>query len=89
MSLVIVESPGKCKTIQGYLGQGWRVMASMGHLRALVPALDSVGITKQFEPTYEWIKEKAATIKALKEAAKEATEIYVAADDDREGEFIA
>jgi DNA topoisomerase-1 len=61
----------------------------MGHLRALVPALDSVGITKQFEPTYEWIKEKAATIKALKEAAKEATEIYVAADDDREGEFIA
>ena len=89
MSLVIVESPGKCKTIQGYLGHGWRVMASMGHLRALVPALDSVGITKQFEPTYEWIKEKAATIKALKEAAKEATEIYVAADDDREGEFIA
>lgn len=64
-------------------------MASMGHLRALVPALDSVGIAKQFEPTYEWIKEKAATIKALKEAAKEATEIYVAADDDREGEFIA
>jgi len=89
MSLVIVESPGKCKTIQGYLGHGWRVMASMGHLRALVPALESVGITKQFEPTYEWIKEKAATIKALKEAAKEATEIYVAADDDREGEFIA
>jgi DNA topoisomerase-1 len=89
MSLVIVESPGKCKTIQGYLGHGWRVMASMGHLRALVPALDSVGITREFEPTYEWIKEKAATIKALKEAAKEATEIYVAADDDREGEFIA
>ena len=89
MSLVIVESPGKCKTIQGYLGHGWRVMASMGHLRALVPALDSVGITREFEPTYEWIKEKATTIKALKEAAKEATEIYVAADDDREGEFIA
>ena len=89
MSLVIVESPGKCKTIQGYLGHGWRVMASMGHLRALVPALDSVGITREFEPTYEWIKEKAATIKALKEAAKDATEIYVAADDDREGEFIA
>jgi DNA topoisomerase-1 len=64
-------------------------MASMGHLRALVPALESVGITREFEPTYEWIKEKAATIKALKEAAKEATEIYVAADDDREGEFIA
>ena len=89
MSLVIVESPGKCKTIQGYLGHGWRVMASMGHLRALVPALDSVGITREFEPTYEWIKEKSTTIKALKEAAKDATEIYVAADDDREGEFIA
>ena len=57
MSLVIVESPGKCKTIQGYLGHGWRVMASIGHLRALVPALDSVGITREFEPTYEWIKE--------------------------------
>jgi len=61
----------------------------MGHLRALVPALDSVGITREFEPTYEWIKEKSTTIKALKEAAKDATEIYVAADDDREGEFIA
>ena len=87
--LVIVESPGKCKTIQGYLGNDWRVIASMGHLRALVPELDSVGITRGWEPTYEWIKEKAATIKALKEATKNATEIYLAADDDREGEFIA
>ena len=89
MNLVIVESPAKCQKIQGFLGAGWRVIASMGHIRALQHSLDAVGLTTQFEPKYEWIKEKSKAIAQLKDAAKGATEIYLAADKDREGEYIA
>jgi DNA topoisomerase-1 len=88
-NLVIVESPAKCQKIQGFLGAGWRVIASMGHIRALQHNLDAVGIERDFEATYEWIKEKSKAIKQLKEAAKDAKEIYLAADKDREGEGIA
>lgn len=88
-NLVIVESPAKCQKIQGFLGAGWRVIASMGHIRALQHNLDAIGIERDFEPKYEWIKEKSKAIKQLKEAAKEAKEIYLAADRDREGEGIA
>ena len=89
MNLVIVESPAKCQKIQGFLGAGWRVIATMGHIRALEQALDAVGIHRGWEPKYEWIKEKAKAIKQLKEEAKEATQIYLASDDDREGEAIS
>ncbi len=89
MKLVIVESPAKCQKIQGYLGQGWRVIASMGHIRALEPSLESIGLTKDFEPSYTFLKEKAKAIKQIKELAKEADEVYLAADDDREGCAIA
>lgn len=89
VQLVIVESPAKCQKIQGFLGAGWRVIASMGHIRALKHELDAVGIHKNFEPCYEWSKMKAKAIKQIKEMAAEATEIYLAADDDREGESIA
>ena len=88
-NLVIVESPAKCQKIQGFLGAGWRVIASMGHIRALQHNLDAIGIERDFEAKYEWIKEKSKAIKQLKEAAKEAKEIYLAADSDREGNFIA
>jgi len=88
-NLVIVESPAKCQKIQGFLGAGWRVIASMGHIRALQHNLDAIGIERDFEAKYEWIKEKSKAIKQLKEAAKEAKEIYLAADRDREGEGIA
>ncbi len=88
-NLVIVESPAKCQKIQGFLGSGWRVIASMGHIRALEQSLDAIGLNNDFEPKYEFIKEKAKAIKQLKEAAKDATDIYLAADDDREGENIA
>lgn len=84
MNLMIVESPAKCQKIQGFLGTGWRVVASMGHIRALRTDMQAVS----FEPQYEWIKAKSETIKKLKEAAKGAT-IYLAADKDREGECIA
>jgi len=89
MNLVIVESPAKCQKIQGFLGPGWRVIATMGHIRALEQALDAVGIHRGWEPKYEWIKEKAKAIKQLKEEAKEATQIYLASDADREGAAIS
>ena len=89
VKLVIVESPAKCQKIQGFLGTGWCVIATMGHIRALKPELDAIGLTNDFEPKYEFLKEKAKAVKQLKEAAAGATEIYLASDDDREGEAIS
>lgn len=89
VQLVIVESPAKCQKIQGFLGAGWRVIASMGHIRALKHELEAVGIHKNFEPSYEFSKTKAKAIKQIKEEAADATQVYLAADDDREGESIA
>ena len=89
MRLVIVESPAKCSKIQGFLGLGYKVIASMGHIRALAHDLDAVGLSKGFEPTYEFMKEKAGTIAKLKADAKGAESIILCADDDREGEAIA
>lgn len=89
MRLVIVESPAKCSKIQGFLGLGYKVVASMGHIRALAHDLEAVGINKGFEPTYEFMKEKATTIAKLKADAKGAESIILCADDDREGEAIA
>ena len=87
MKLLIIESPGKQKTIQKYLGSEWKVVASLGHIRALEQNINF--INNDFEPTYEFIKEKANAIKQIKEAAKNAKEIYLGADKDYEGEQIA
>ena len=87
MNVLIIESPGKQKTIQGFLGAGWRVVASMGHIRGLTHDLKF--LENNYEPTYEFLKEKSKAIAALKEAAKGAAEIYLAADRDFEGEQIA
>jgi DNA topoisomerase-1 len=87
MKLLIIESPGKQATIKKYLGSNWMVLASLGHIRGLEHNLDF--LQRDFEPKYEWITEKARAIKQLKEAAKEAEEIYLAADKDFEGEQIA
>jgi len=89
MPLIIVESPAKCSKIQGFLGLGYKVIASMGHIRGLVPDLESIGITKNFEPTYEFSKEKSKAIAQLRDCAKNADSIILCADDDREGEAIA
>ena len=89
MNLVIVESPAKCQKIQGFLGPGWRVIASMGHIRALEEDLGAVGLEADFEPRFQWLKEKSKAIASLKEAAQGVTKVYLAADDDREGEAIA
>ncbi len=88
-NLVIVESPAKCQKIQGFLGAGWKVIASMGHIRALEENLDAIGLDRDFDAKYQFIKEKAKAIKQIKEAAAEATTIYLASDDDREGENIS
>jgi DNA topoisomerase-1 len=86
MNVLIIESPGKQKTIQGFLGSEWRVVASMGHIRGLTHDLNF--LTNGYEPTYEFLKEKSKAIATLKEAAKGA-EVYLAADRDFEGEQIA
>jgi DNA topoisomerase-1 len=88
MNLVIVESPAKCGKIQEFLGPGFKVLASMGHIRHLKESLDSIGLDKDFELDFEFMKEKKSTIDSLKSAAHGAT-VYLAADDDREGELIA
>lgn len=89
--LVIVESPAKCSKIASFLGQQYKVIASFGHIRALQEGLDSIGITRDFEPLFEFQKEKAKAIKTIKDAAIgcKPDNIYLAADDDREGEAIA
>lgn len=86
-NLVIVESPAKCQKIQSILGDGWKVIASMGHIRGLEHSLTF--LKNDFEPKYEMLKEKTAAIKQLTDAAKKATDIYLAADKDFEGEQIA
>ena len=89
MKLVIVESPAKCGKIQGFLGAGYTVKASMGHIRALEESLDAIGLTTDFEPRFAFIAAKSKVQKDLKDAAKGAEQVFLAADDDREGEAIA
>jgi DNA topoisomerase-1 len=88
MRLVIVESPAKCGKIQGYLGPGYRVVATMGHIRALEESLEAVGIETGWTPTYKELETKKEAIARLRSAAREADEVIVATDDDREGEGI-
>lgn len=88
-TLVIVESPAKCQKIQGYLGPGYQVLSSMGHIRALKQDLEAVGINNDWTPSYEQMQSKATTIKNLKAAASNASNVILATDDDREGEGIA
>lgn len=88
-SLVLVESPTKAKTIEKYLGRGYMVRASMGHLRDLPKSQFGIDIDNDFEPKYINIRGKGDLIKALKKDAKNATKVYLASDPDREGEAIA
>jgi len=88
-NLLIVESPSKCKKIESFLGKGWRVIATFGHIRALEESLDAIGLDTNFEPRFTFIKEKSKVMKQLLEACEKAKHIYLSADDDREGEAIA
>lgn len=87
--LVVVESPAKAKTIGRYLGRGYVVKSSLGHVRDLLKSRLSVDVENNFTPEYRVPNEKRTLVKELKAAAAHADEIYLATDPDREGEAIA
>lgn len=87
--LVIVESPAKAKTIKKYLGSGYEVIASMGHVRDLPENRLSVDIKHNFKPKYEVIKGKEKLVEELTKMAEKSDHIYLATDPDREGEAIS
>src|SRR3989338_8025758 len=90
MKLVIVESPAKAKTIEKYLGAGFVVRASVGHIRDLPKSnKDAVDVEAGFVPRYMIVKEKQKVIDELHEQAEKADEVILATDPDREGEAIA
>ena len=88
-NLVIVESPAKAKTIEGYLGKDYKVTSSYGHVRDLPKGDKAIDKENGFKPTYEISADKKAVIKELKKLTKDAETIYLASDDDREGEAIS
>lgn len=87
--LVIVESPAKARTIGNFLGKGYSVKASIGHVRDLLRSQLSVDVENNFEPKYRVPNEKRPVVKEITAVAKKAEEIYLATDPDREGEAIA
>ena len=88
-NLVIVESPAKAKTITKYLGPGYQVKATMGHVRDLPKSKLGVDVEHDFQPDYQPIKDKAEVISELKKAAKASDKVFLATDPDREGEAIS
>lgn len=88
-NLVIVESPAKAKTIEKFLGEDFKVMSSFGHIRDLKKHGLSVDVDSDFSPEYEIPADKKPLVKQLKEAAKKAETVWLASDEDREGEAIA
>ncbi len=87
--LVIVESPAKAKTIKKFLGRGYTVEASMGHVRDLPKSQLGIDLENNFEPKYITIRGKGELLSKLRKAAKNADKIYLATDPDREGEAIS
>lgn len=87
--LVIVESPAKAKTIKKYLGSGYEVLASNGHIRDLPKSKLGVDLENNFEPQYTEIKGKESLVKTLKKEAKKSETVFLATDPDREGEAIS
>jgi DNA topoisomerase-1 len=88
-NLVIVESPAKAKTIEKFLGKDYKVLSSYGHIRDLKDKDLSVDVNNNFKPDYVISPDKAELVKNLKKAAKEAKTVWLASDEDREGEAIA
>lgn len=88
-NIVIVESPAKCKTIKKYLGKGFDVMASYGHMRDLIPKTGAVDPENDFAMTYQHIERNEKHYATIKKALKKADAIYLATDPDREGEAIS
>ncbi|MDR2271492.1 MAG: type I DNA topoisomerase [Sphingobacterium sp.] len=88
-NLLIVESPAKAKTIEGYLGSDFLVKSSYGHIRDLVKTDDAINTEKNFEQKYEVPSDKKAVVSELKKLAKAAETVWLASDEDREGEAIS
>lgn len=88
-NLLIVESPAKAKTIEGYLGKDFTVKSSYGHIRDLVKSEDAIDIANNFKQTYEVPADKKQIVSELKKLAKEADMVWLASDEDREGEAIS
>ena len=88
-NLVIVESPAKAKTIEGFLGKEYTVKSSYGHVRDLNKNNLSVDIENDFEPEYEISDDKKALVAELKKLASQAQTVWLASDEDREGESIS
>ncbi len=88
-SLIIVESPAKIKTIKKFVGANFHVMASVGHIKDLPKSSLGIDVSNGFTPTYQVLESKKRVVADLKKAAKDAENIYLAPDPDREGEAIA
>ena len=88
-NLLIVESPAKAKTIEKFLGKDFKVKSSYGHIRDLDKGLSAVNIKRDFEPKYVITPDKKKLVKELKEAVSNAEEVWLATDEDREGEAIS
>ena len=88
-SLVIVESPAKCKTLESYLGKDFKVLASYGHVRDLLPKTGAVDPDNNFSMRYEAIEKNTKAVDAIAKALKKADILYLATDPDREGEAIS
>lgn len=88
-NLVIVESPAKAKTIEKFLGKDYKVMSSYGHIRDLQKKNFSIDVDGGFKPIYEIPDDKKALVAELKKAASQAQTVWLASDEDREGEAIA
>ena len=88
-NLLIVESPAKAKTIEGYLGKEFLVKSSYGHIRDLVKTDDAIDVNNNFTQKYEVPADKKAVVSELKKLAKEAEMVWLASDEDREGEAIS
>ena len=88
-NLVIVESPAKAKTIEKFLGEGYKVLSSYGHIRDLKQKAFSIDIKSHFKPIYEIPEDKKKLVAELKEEAAKADMVWLASDEDREGEAIS
>src|SRR5690554_5719702 len=88
-NLVIVESPAKAKTIEGYLGKDFKVLSSYGHVRDLAKKGVAIDVENNFKPNYEISADKKTIVSDLKKEVKAANTVWLATDEDREGEAIS
>ncbi len=88
-NLVIVESPAKAKTIEKFLGSDFTVKSCFGHIRDLAKGDDAIDVNNNFHPSYEVSDDKKAIVAELKKLSKDAETVWLASDEDREGEAIS